>query len=337
MAKITKEPQKIFCGGLTPTNNIAVFGSLKAGSPSYSGDPSTIQSAAYSLGWADAVVANEAPALQDMNALFFNDSYQLSYIMQQGGSIEWDAATIYFIGSYANDGTGGIFVSLTDNNLNNALTDGTKWSRVAGSVPRNISSATSATFADLLIQATGSSAYTLSLPAPTTLQTGKQFVIKSFITGGNNLTVNVTGGALIDGQATQILSLNSYITIYCTGTAYTLVSIPYESGSIDMSGSGTITSGTCYYTRTGDVVTLSFGSVVFPSSSSAATATGFLPSSLRPGVEQNTVVSVGGGVISRVAAESTGQLLFLTFGTSLTPTPATGSGFGSVTYNRTVS
>lgn len=128
MAKIVRKSQKIFGGDLTASGNVAVFGSLKAGSPSYSIDPATIQSAHYNLGWADAVVANNAPALQDMNALFFVDTYQLAYLMQTGIA-EWDAGTTYYIGSWCLDSFGTAYCSIADTNLNNVVTDTTKWRR----------------------------------------------------------------------------------------------------------------------------------------------------------------------------------------------------------------
>jgi hypothetical protein len=46
--------------------------------------------------------------------------------MEQGIP-EWDASTTYYIGSLAKDSSGNIYVSLTDNNLNNALSSATNW------------------------------------------------------------------------------------------------------------------------------------------------------------------------------------------------------------------
>jgi len=134
MAKIVRKSQKIFGGDLTASGNVAVFGSLKAGSPSYSIDPATIQSAHYNLGWADAVVANNAPAIQDMNALFYVDTYQLAYLMQTGIA-EWDAGTTYYIGSWCLDSVGIPYCSIVDTNLNNAVTDTTKWRRAVLTAP----------------------------------------------------------------------------------------------------------------------------------------------------------------------------------------------------------
>ena len=126
MAKITRKDQKVFGGSLLAQDNIAVFGSLAAGSPSYSLDPDTIQSAAYLLGWDAAVINNDAPCLEDMNALLFLITRQLAYIMQTGVP-EWKATTNYFTGSVVNNGSGVLYKSLADDNLNNALTDGAKW------------------------------------------------------------------------------------------------------------------------------------------------------------------------------------------------------------------
>jgi hypothetical protein len=126
MAKIVRSTQKTFAGNLVAANNIAKFGSLKDGSPAYSLLPSDIQTTDYLNGWAAAVTANAAPALQDMNSLFYLLSLQLGYVLQTGVP-EWDAGTTYYIGSLVQDGAGVIYASKTDANLNNLLTDTTKW------------------------------------------------------------------------------------------------------------------------------------------------------------------------------------------------------------------
>lgn len=127
MAKITRAIQKIFCGDVPAIDNVAVFGSLAASSPDYSDDPIEIQSlAAYGQGWESATVLNQAPALQDMNALQYLFSRQIAYQMQ-AGIPEWIATQTYYIGSWAISSAGIPYVSIVDNNLNNALTDATKW------------------------------------------------------------------------------------------------------------------------------------------------------------------------------------------------------------------
>lgn len=127
MAKITRKLQKIFGGSLTPTNNIAQFGSLKAGSIAYDDDPDVIQDlSAYDNGWAAAVVNNNAPALQDRNALDYLFSRQIAYI-GQAGVAEYSADVTYYTGSLATDGNGIIYRSIDDDNVGNALSDNDYW------------------------------------------------------------------------------------------------------------------------------------------------------------------------------------------------------------------
>jgi hypothetical protein len=50
----------------------------------------------------------------------------------QSGMPEWDPTTEYFTGQFAADGLGGYYISLTDNNLGNALTDVSNWVQTTG-------------------------------------------------------------------------------------------------------------------------------------------------------------------------------------------------------------
>lgn len=127
MAKITRAHQKVFCDGVAATENIAKFGSLKAAAVVYSKDPAVIQAlAAYDEGWASAVVANNAPAMQDENALFFLITRQLAYLFQ-AGIAEWDADTVYYTGSFCSS-AGIVYRSLVADNTDNAVTDTAYWS-----------------------------------------------------------------------------------------------------------------------------------------------------------------------------------------------------------------
>lgn len=131
MAKILRATQKQF-GSTALNGRIAEFGSLANGSPNaYSGGtitPAIIQTLAnYLQGWDGAVIGNNSPALQDMNALQYLFSYQLGYLLQEGIA-EWDSATTYFIGSIVSSG-GVSYYSLQDNNIGNALTNGAYWAQ----------------------------------------------------------------------------------------------------------------------------------------------------------------------------------------------------------------
>jgi hypothetical protein len=135
VSKIARATQQVFGVNLTASGNIAQFGSLAANAIAYSLDPAVIQALnAWGNGWAGALVNNQAPALQDMNALFYLITRQLAYSMQTGVP-EWDASTSYFIGSIVQDGYGNTYRSLTDNNLNNVVTNSTYWGMTGGQVP----------------------------------------------------------------------------------------------------------------------------------------------------------------------------------------------------------
>lgn len=140
MAKIVRKPQKVFAS-TSSSNQVAQFGSLANSTPNFTLDPTVIQQLTqYTNGWYAAVIGNNSPAIQDMNALCYLFAYQLTYLLQTGWP-EWDSATIYYIGSIATDGFGNAYVSLTDANTNNALTDSTKWSS-AGGFTRNVNGKT---------------------------------------------------------------------------------------------------------------------------------------------------------------------------------------------------
>lgn len=130
MAKLTRKLMKLF-GSTAGTNAIAKFGSLAAGSATrYTGataDPDNIQALGNWLtGWYGAVLGGNSPAIEDMNGAMFVFAYQLAYLMQTGVP-EWNSGTTYYIGSLVNNGSGVLYRSLTDTNLNNVLTDTTNW------------------------------------------------------------------------------------------------------------------------------------------------------------------------------------------------------------------
>lgn len=129
MSKLNRYAQKLF-GSTAPNNSMSEFGSLANGTPArYSGatiTPDIIQDLNYPGGWQAAVLGGNSPCIEDMNSLCYLFGYQLSYLMQQGIA-EWNAATTYFIGSLVNDGSGIIYVSKTNNNLNNALSSTANW------------------------------------------------------------------------------------------------------------------------------------------------------------------------------------------------------------------
>lgn len=129
MARISRKNQKVFAGQAA-ADQIAVFGSMKTGTPVYSSDLDSLQSAEYEEGWADAILADKAPYLEEMNGVQYGLSSQIAYILQQGLAVEYDAATTYYKGSVVAviSGTDITFYkSITDNNTGNPVSDTANW------------------------------------------------------------------------------------------------------------------------------------------------------------------------------------------------------------------
>lgn len=133
--KLTREPLIQF-GKDGATANFGVFGTLATGTKVTSKTIATLQgNAAWLEGWQDAVIANKRPAYQDFNGLQYVHSYMMCYMFQTGVP-EWDATTEYFIGSIVNDGTGGLYKSIQDNNTNHAVSDAAYWTSL-GALPQS--------------------------------------------------------------------------------------------------------------------------------------------------------------------------------------------------------
>ena len=231
MAKLVRKHQKVFAGDVSPTNVVAKFGSYAASAPSYSSDPDVIQElAAYGSGWGSALVNNYTPALQDMNALFFLITRQLAYLFQAGVP-EWSATETYYIGSTVNDGSGNIFASLADNNINNALTDGTKWIPVFNrkiTVTGTLSSMYQALATDWLIVMNPTNLDTFGLPLASTCP-GREYIVKNAQSSYGSVAVFAWNGSsyggAIDGETGGVymdpLTSKRFIS---NGTTWSIVS-----------------------------------------------------------------------------------------------------------------
>jgi hypothetical protein len=133
MPKLPRIFQKIF-GSNAGVDQIGKFGSLAAGTPEYTTDLAEVQELSnFDDGWYGAVLGNNSPAIQDVNALDYLITAQLAYLFQ-AGIPEWNEDTVYYIGSLATDSTGKIYRSLTDDNEDNALTEPTHWALITNDV-----------------------------------------------------------------------------------------------------------------------------------------------------------------------------------------------------------
>lgn len=138
MAPLTRQTQKVFAGNANG-DMLAVFGTMKTGTPQYSSNVETLQSATYSQGWSDAILDDKAPYLEEMNAVQYGLSYQLAYILQEG-AFEYNAETEYSntsIVKSVENGAFTIYLSLQNGNIGNPLTNTSYWRRLEFALVNN--------------------------------------------------------------------------------------------------------------------------------------------------------------------------------------------------------
>ena len=227
MAKIARKTALPF-GSTASAGQIGEFGSFAAtGTGVYSTDPAVIQSLSQWLsGWYSAVVSGNSPPLQDMNGFCFVVMYLLCYI-QKAGIQEWDAGTTYYKGSLCNS-AGVIYVSLTDTNLNNAVTSTTNWKLQYSGIRTTTGNDTILQTDDFIRGNATSGSFTETLPAVASTPIGKEYTIKnvSTLTSVNTVTVAGNGSENIDGANTLVLSavatLES-VTVCNNGTSWDII------------------------------------------------------------------------------------------------------------------
>jgi hypothetical protein len=130
---------------------------------------------------AACLVNNQSPPLQDLNGLFYWLSSQLGYICQTGIP-EWETNTVYYIGSIVSGvGNGIVYISLTDSNTGNAVTNTTYW------MPLNMGQ-----FNKSVGAAAGGAQYSTLGAAISAASTGDTILIRSSQTFTSDLTVNVS-------------------------------------------------------------------------------------------------------------------------------------------------
>ncbi len=222
MTKIIRQTQKIFASD-TMTNG--QFGSAKLGTKLLTNDIETLQAlSAYEGGWNDALITPQSlPTYEEEQALHYINTYQLSYLLQEGIP-EYDSATIYYTGSLCMSG-GIIYVSKTDANTGNALTSSTYWRIALNTGGRTVVIATSITNTDALIRSdTTSGALTHTLPTIASSH-GQIITVKDVGTGGFATTVQANGAELIDGVTIYGTVLNQYDTLkmYNNGTTWDVI------------------------------------------------------------------------------------------------------------------
>lgn len=130
MSKLERKNHKVFGINATETK-VGQFGSTNATTKITTKDVEKIQALdAWEQGWeAGAVGNNRYPTQQERTGVDYEHSYQIGYMLQEGVP-EWNKDTTFNKGSIVkayNGTTLQIYVSLVDENLNNPVTDITKW------------------------------------------------------------------------------------------------------------------------------------------------------------------------------------------------------------------
>ena len=127
--RFTRYYHKLFASNATssPTGITGIFGSDKTEKKIYSSNPETIQSYnAWAQGWVGAIKSDtKSPAMEDMNSVLFNLSYQLCYLLQAGVP-EWNTATTYHQYQFCSSG-GKLYISKQNTNIAHAVTETSWW------------------------------------------------------------------------------------------------------------------------------------------------------------------------------------------------------------------
>lgn len=91
--ELERKQLQVFCGG-AGEQQTSVFGTMKNPAPDYSKDPETLQGTNWPQGWQNAIAADDAPFMEDMNSLFYVLSYMIKYLYQHGIP-EWSNKETY--------------------------------------------------------------------------------------------------------------------------------------------------------------------------------------------------------------------------------------------------
>lgn len=139
---LTRVTGKVFASNAQAVvGGIGQFGSAKTGTPNPTTDIATIQALqAYLDGWGSAIISSRNyPPIEEVNGVLKTISYQACYLLQEGIP-EYDINTEYSNTSIVKSISGNelsFYISLQNNNVGNALTNTTYWSKAVftGSSP----------------------------------------------------------------------------------------------------------------------------------------------------------------------------------------------------------
>lgn len=243
MSKLERKNHKVFGINATETK-VGQFGSANATTKITTKDVEKIQALdAWEQGWeAGAVGNNRYPTQQERTGVDYEHSYQIGYMLQEGVP-EWNKDTTFNKGSIVkayNETTLQIYVSLVDDNLNNPVTDITKWKPgLANSDLSNLTTTGEKHFLNksqitncILEAPNGVATYSGNV---VTVPTGVKALVNSGLTNADgtikNIEVTTLEEQMINVSATGIVYLGLDGTLNTTN-GVPLVSVVYGTSSI---------------------------------------------------------------------------------------------------------
>lgn len=174
-------------------------------------NPVVLDSNGYADVWIDPTLSYKF-ILEDVNS---NILWTVDNISSPFEITAWSSSISYSVGEIVQDSSGyGLFyVSLTNNNVNNALTSVSNWRRLGGNI-RTVSTSTTILATDELMRSNSTAGnLTHTLPPCSTTSIGTRIKIKDVGTGGNTTSVKGSGTDLIDGANTYANVLHQYDAI----------------------------------------------------------------------------------------------------------------------------
>lgn len=238
------------------------------------------------------------------------------------GLTTWSANTTYQQGNLVLDssGYGLIYVSLTNNNTNNALTSNSNWRLLGGSV-RTLSSNTTLVVTDGLVRSNSTSGnLTFTLPPISTSPIGLILTIKDVGTGGNTTSVKGSGSDLVDGNNTYANSLSQYgfLTVENNGTSWDVIAVFFAANSVITSSiaDGAVTQAKLATRSTG--TTVAAGGVAV--STTTGTGTSYTLTAFTAVTNLSVMITTTGRpvklALQNSPASAPGGCIFVTNGTS---------------------
>lgn len=233
-------------------------------------NPVVLDASGYADVWLDPTLSYKF-ILQDSLGTVLWSIDNVSFAL---GISVWSANTIYQTGSIVSDssGSGLLYVSLINNNQNNALTNVSAWRVFAGNV-RTVSSNSNLLVTDDLVRSNSTSgSLTHTLPACGTTPIGKEISIKDVGAGSNTTSIKGAGADLIDGTNTysSTLATNATVRVKNNGTSWDVINLGDNSVTSGKIAAGAVTQAKLAARATG--TTVAAGGVAISASSGSYSA-----------------------------------------------------------------